>query len=287
MWFTLCLSTALFVSIADAMAKKFLESRTPATVALIRSAWSSLFLLCGLFLTTPPSSPLRFWILVLAGIPLEVTAALAFNNALQIAPLSLMIPYMAFTPVFLLIGGWIFLGEHISLTGGLGIACVAGGAALLQAPLVEAGTSHFQRLIPREKAPALMLLVAFIYAVTSILARRALTFSTPQYFCGVYFPLIAVGLLPFQLRSGDGLKKLIDRPHIFIWVGSLDAAALIAQFLAFQMAQVAYVMALKRLSLLLSVLWGWFFFHEQKSWIRLAGAILMALGAGLIALRNF
>jgi uncharacterized membrane protein len=49
-------------------------------------------------------------------------------------------------------------------------------------------------------------------------------------------------------------------------------------------APAAYVIAIKRLSLLLSVLYGWLFFQEKNLGTRLFGAGIMALGAILIAL---
>ncbi len=285
MWFSLSLSTAILVSVADALSKKLLKTHTSVAVALIRPGWSSLFLLALLPWAIGPSDPASYWKPVLIAMPLEIAAALAFNRALQIAPLSLVIPYMAFTPVFLILGSRVFLGEHISPMGGSGIGFVTLGALLLQAPTLEAGRANWKKLIPLEKGPLLMLLVAFIFAITAGLAKKALSASSPLYFCGTYFPLIAVGLIPFYGASGGRIKTLFDRPKFFLLLGGLDAAALVCQFIAFQMAEIAYVVALKRLSLLLSVAWGWMFFQEEKSWTRLVGAGLMALGAGLIAFR--
>src|ERR1041385_5691323 len=125
MWFFLSISTAVLVSVADAISKKILQTNRFEVVALIRCGWSSLFLLALLPWSTGPSHPSQFWGWVAMGIPLEVAAALVFNRALQMAPLSLVIPYLAFTPVFLVLGGWVFLGERISVSGGGGIGLVA------------------------------------------------------------------------------------------------------------------------------------------------------------------
>src|SRR4051794_36819487 len=113
MWFALSLLTAVLVSVADSLGKKILQTQRPETVALIRPAWASVFLLALLPWAIPPLRAGNFWIPIAMAVPLEIAAALAFNKALQMAPISLVIPYMAFTPVFLIIGGRLFLGEHI------------------------------------------------------------------------------------------------------------------------------------------------------------------------------
>src|SRR5436190_19685361 len=113
MWFALSLSTAIMVSIADALSKKLLETHRSEAVALIRPGWASLFLLALLPWSLGPSEPWRYWGPVLTAMPLEIAAALAFNKALQISPLSLAMPYLAFTPVFLVLGSRFFLGEKI------------------------------------------------------------------------------------------------------------------------------------------------------------------------------
>jgi drug/metabolite transporter (DMT)-like permease len=134
MWLALSLSTAILVSFADALSKKLLKTHESVAVALIRPGWSSLFLMATLPWALGPAEPWSYWKPVLFALPLEVVAALAFNRALQIAPLSLVIPYMAFTPVFLILGSRFFLGEHISAHGGLGIAFVAFGAIFWNNP---------------------------------------------------------------------------------------------------------------------------------------------------------
>jgi uncharacterized membrane protein len=56
------------------------------------------------------------------------------------------------------------------------------------------------------------------------------------------------------------------------------------QFHAFQQVEAAYVIAIKRLSLLLAVFYGWFIFKETGIKSRFFGALLMFIGAIMIAL---
>jgi len=58
-----------------------------------------------------------FWTCVLTGLPLEVLAFLCYMKALKVSPLSLSVPFLAFTPGFILLTGWFILGETIRGVG--------------------------------------------------------------------------------------------------------------------------------------------------------------------------
>ena len=64
-----------------------------------------------------------------------------------------------------------------------------------------------------------------------------------------------------------------------------NAIAITFQMLALPMAPVAQVIAVKRMSALLSVLFGHFFFREKGFKSRLAGAAIMVSGVVIMALR--
>jgi drug/metabolite transporter (DMT)-like permease len=283
MWFILSLMSALFAGTSDALAKKSLEKSHAPTVAWVRTGWASLFLLPLLFFVKAPSNPLLFWKTVSVMIPFEIIAVLAFNTAIKISPLSLCIPYIAFTPVFLILSGWLFLGEKLSLNGIAGVICVTFGALILQLSITDFKKAPLKSLLPQEKGPALVLLVAFLFSITTALCKRALVASSPIYFSGVYYLLISLFLLPFQNLFGARLFDLKSQPRLFFALGLTEALGCLAQFYAIMGTKVAYMIAIKRLSLLLSVLYGWYFFKEQNIEERLVGAAFMFAGAVLIA----
>jgi drug/metabolite transporter (DMT)-like permease len=99
-------------------------------------------------------------------------------------------------------------------------------------------------------------------------------------FCGTYFLAVAVAFLPFQFRQARDLAR---RPRLFAVIGLSEATAFFLQFNAFLLAPVTYALAIKRLSLLVSVLYGRFLFGERHIPARAAGAVLMIAGAGLLA----
>jgi len=66
-------------------------------------------------------------------------------------------------------------------------------------------------------------------------------------------------------------------------IGLTFALSALTHFYAVKIAAVAYVVAVKRTSLLFAVLWGWLFFNETRMRERLAGAALIVFGVLLTA----
>jgi drug/metabolite transporter (DMT)-like permease len=281
MWFLFSLGSAFFAGTSDVVAKKALQTHRAETIAWVKPGWGALFMLPVFLSAAPPHHPREFWIAIICAIPLEVLGALCFQTAVQISPLSLCIPYLAFTPVFLLGGAWIFLHEVPTLFGVLGVFSVTIGAVLLQRETITWKDLFSHRIFPKEKGPLLMLFTAFLFSITTIFARKALDASSPFYFSGMYYFLIALGLLPFQFKSG--LKQLIKAPPLFLLIGFVETSSFLLQFMAMPQTTSAYVIAIKRLSLLFSVVSGWIFFKEKHVISRLIGASLMVVGVVLIA----
>src|SRR5687767_9538574 len=191
MWFPLALATACCAAASDALCKKALEKSRVATVAWVRAAWGSLFLIPAVFFAPTISDPRAFWTSIAMALPLEVAAALIYQRALRVSPLSLSVPYLAFSPVFLLGIGWVILGEKPTAWGAVGVLLVAAGAIYLQLQGGGAGYSLFG-VFPIEKGSLLVLAAAFLYAITASLAKKALLASSPLIIGGIYFPLFAL-----------------------------------------------------------------------------------------------
>jgi uncharacterized membrane protein len=93
------------------------------------------------------------------------------------------------------------------------------------------------------------------------------------------------------IRSGRGLplKKgalkytpTLSRNGLFWLIGFLYALMLACQYYAYTLAQASYVIAVKRTSLLFSILLGGIFFKEINIRERLLGGVVMLIGVILI-----
>ena len=86
--------------------------------------------LVGLGLSLPQLTP-PFWFIVAAMLPLEAAAMLLYMQALRVCHLSLCVPFLAFTPVFLIFTGWLVLGERLNRWGVAGTVLIALGSYIL------------------------------------------------------------------------------------------------------------------------------------------------------------
>ena len=131
-WLSLTLFCAFCLATTDAMTKAWLGGYSARELVLIRLGLTGLLLLPWLpDLELVNRQPAAFWYWVMAMLPIEVAATLIYMRAIRDHPLALTLPYLAFTPVFVILTGYLLLGEIISWRGGLGILLVVAGAWLL------------------------------------------------------------------------------------------------------------------------------------------------------------
>jgi drug/metabolite transporter (DMT)-like permease len=142
------------------------------------------------------------------------------------------------------------------------------------------------RCVARERGARQMLAVAVIFSATSALGKLGLQHSSAAFFGPVYVAALAAALLLVLLlrgRAGELAAQL--RPNgWFVAIGAGVAAMTLLHFAAIGMTKVAYMVAVKRSSLLASVLIGRVFFGERGLRRRLPGAAIMFAGVLLLGL---
>ena len=289
-WLVLGLAAALGDSGADVVTKRHFVHLPPYGMALVRLLGGLPFLVLAVwFLSLPPITP-PFWFIVAGMLPLEILAYLLYMQALRRSHLSLSVPFLAFTPVFLIFTGWLVLGESLNRWGVLGTLMIGCGSYILG--LGAGGNAKIGLLTPfkalaREPGARLMLLVAAIYSFTAALYKSAILHSGAIFF-GVMYPLAVTGLmvaaypwyrLPLQpsLRTSGGWWLVLGAFTMMSYLGLAGGM---------QLAPAAYLVAVKRLSLLLSVVLGGLWLKERPILPRVLGAALMCAGVGLMALKG-
>jgi len=280
------LGAALGDSGADVLTKRYFSRLPPYGMALVRLLGAvPFFALAVWFISAPPLS-LTFYLLVAAMLPLEVAAMFCYMSALKHGHLSLCVPFLSFTPVFLIFTAWIILGEGLSHWGIAGTALIAGGSYFLGLGPGRRGLLDPFKALAREPGARLMLLAAALYSVTAALYKQAILHSDPLFF-GVLYPLTFTGIMlaGYPLSRERALPPLT---HSGWWLGAGFFFALSCLCLAggVQLAPITYLVAVKRLSLLLSVILGGMWLQERPLLPRLLGAGLMCAGVALIALKG-
>ena len=279
-WVALALASAVSWSVADLFAKRAVEHAPVVVVAWFRVAFSLPLLLGALWLWGWRTPGPRFWPAALAALPLEVAATLLYQRALQISPLGLTAPYLAFTPAFLVLTGWWILGEVPGPAAGAGIALVCLGGYLLQLEPGMGPVGPFRALV-RERGSLLMLLVAAIYSLTAALGKVAVLASNPQTFAAVYYAGVAAALTPLArpARAAGGRARL----RYLVPVGAAMAVMILTHLAAIRIAPASYMIAVKRTNLLWSIVLGHVFLGERNLGGRLLGGAAMMAGVLMVA----
>jgi len=284
LWVIFALITALSLSTADALSKRAMAKSDEYVIAWVREGYALPFIALAFFFISIPHLDKTFYLSVLILLPLEITALILYVKAIKVSPLSLTIPYMALSPVFIIIIAFSLLGEWPDKSGFAGIFLITVGAYLLNAKASSLGLLGPIKAIAKEKGSVLMIIVAVIYSITATIGKIAVQHSSPIFF-GFFYPLLLTIVLSMVVGIKGTLYQVASRPIVFLFIGIFTAIMILSHFLAISMADVAYVISVKRTSLVFSVIYGWLIFKEIDMAERLLGSIFML--AGVVSITVF
>lgn len=283
MWIIYALLTAILLATSDALTKRVLVSRDAYFVAWIRLIFTLPVFLVILMLIDIPDLDRTFWSATLIALPLEITAIILYTKALKTSPISLTMPFLALTPLFLIFISYIILGERVSISGGVGVFLIAIGSYTLNIYKIRQALTEPIKAIFKEKGSVMIIIVAFIFSITSSLGKMAIEHSSPMFFGSLYFILVTLLFTPIAIRKNKG-KITVTRKDIipFASLGITYSLMIIFHMLAISLTKVAYMISVKRMSLLFSIFYGYILFKEEKIAVRATGGIIMFTGLVLI-----
>lgn len=285
LWVILSLMSAFSLATSDALTKRALADTNMYLVAWFRLFFTFPLLLVMLFFTPMPRLDREFYMAFSVALPIELATIVLYIKALKISPLSLTLPFLSFTPVFLIVVSYLILGEDVSLQGGIGILVITAGSYLLNIREIRKGILEPFRAITKERGSVMMISVAFLYSITSSLGKVAIEHSSPLFFGATYFIVLTACFAPIGLKMGKGeLKSFVsDKKYKSLVIPGIFYAVMIAtHMLAMKLAKVAYMISVKRSSLLIGVLYGYILFREKDIRDRFLGALLMFAGFVLV-----
>lgn len=283
MWVLYSLLSALTWATSDACAKLAMQRGAPETRLIFWRHLLAAAALSPLLVRGVPALDRTFWLMHLPWLPLEITGAYLYLRAIGSAPLSLTLPLLSLTPGFLVLTGWLLLGEEVGPVGLVGILLVVGGSYLLNLSAAQRGWLGPLRAIVREPGTRLMLLVALLYALTSLCGKVLVQHSSPEYFALHYAVVVSIVLAPLGLRRGDTRLTPGGRAALLA-SATMFSLMILFHMLAISTAIVACMIALKRLAGVFGVLYGRVLFREPGLRQRLTGAVIMVVGGLLIVL---
>ena len=285
LWLILSLLTALAVASQDAWVKKHFSHLTAYDMLAFPFMFSlPLFVVALPFIPVPTLDETFYWSF-LASLPLNFLPFFIYMKAIRTSPLSLTLPYLAFTPAFMIFTGYVFLDEMPNLWGltGIVVTCIGGYALNL-----ESGRRSFWapiKAVFKETGSWLMLIVALLFSFSAVIGKKGILHSSALFFTISFFAvlsffsvvaLLAIGKIRLQTYRDDWVKGIV--------AGALFFVHALCHGLAISMVQASYMISIKRLSALVGIIYGGLFFKEKYIAVRFVGASLMVAGAILITI---
>ncbi len=141
------------------------------------------------------------------------------------------------------------------------------------------------RILFSQQAARRMLTVALIYSLTSVLGKAAMSYTDPIGFGAFYYVLLAAFTTLVIIIKQPGVLKKTWHPHPGQWlVAFLMAGMILTHFTALALVETAYMIAVKRLSLLFGILYGIWLFNEHGIQRNLVAGSIVVSGVALILL---
>jgi uncharacterized membrane protein len=286
MWLFLSLLTAFFQSLSDVFTKRSMARGAPPVVLAGVSRLLCLVILGGVvaWQGLPEIRP-KFWTALAVSGTINAVTTYLYIHALKMADLSVTVPLLAFTPIFLLVSSPLILGESPAPMGMAGVLLIVAGSYLLHARETSKGLLAPFRALLRDKGPRWMLAVAFLWSVSSNFDKLGVLNSSPALwsFALTLFVFLAMAGLLWAQGAALAVPAARDLPDMGR-VGLFLAIAVLCQTGALVTGPVPFVISLKRASIVFGVLWGHYLFREKGLRERLSGTGLMLAGVLLIAL---
>ncbi|WP_346291547.1 DMT family transporter [Sphaerothrix gracilis] len=262
------------------------RSLNQLNVYLVAWAWPVLTTVCllpAIAWDGLPALQPGFWIALVAGGLLNTLAFLLYIKAISTSDVSLTVPYVSFTPLFLGLTSPFIVQETA------GWADVMGGLLIvLGAYVLNWRSQHRSPFAPfqafwQEPGPKLMLGVAFIWSITANIDKVGVQNSSPLFWLVALHAFIGVGMLPIVLqRVSAPVNQLQRHFKLLLPIGLAQMIATTCQMNALQLTLVAHVISVKRTSTLIAALMGHLIFQEPGIRKRLLGAGIMLAGVFLI-----
>lgn len=277
--------TSIFESFKDLFSKRGLKSVDEYIASFSFKFFALPFLLPLVFVFGIPHLGNNYLIALISDGLLNVITIVLYMRAIKVSDLSMTVPLVAFTPLFLLITSPLMLGEFPAPLGVVGILLIVLGSYLLNIRKVSKGLLGPFKALLKEKGPQLMLIVAFLFSITSNIDKIGVQNSSPVFWAFSINLFVMLALIPLIFhKSEHDFSSIKTDFKILFPIGFFSALAIIFQMLAISLILVAYVISIKRASVIFGVLWGYFIFNEKGVKERLTGTLVMVMGVALITL---
>ncbi len=285
MGFILIIVSSLVYPLVDVLKKKATKNYGVKIIFWGIATFSLPFYFFYMMYRGIPEVDPYFWLIIAIDVPLLIYTSILLIKDEKIAPISTTLPLLSFTPVFLILTSYLFLGELPNKYGIIGIILVVIGAVLLKGEEVRQGLWKRIRHIFSTKATLYILIIAFIWSFNANFAKMAMMRSSVEYYLFVVTLLEAVAMNVWLFTKHRHDIKKVTKGHLLLLLSAaaITAIANIAFLNGLETIFVSYAIAIKRAGLIVgSIVFGAIVFKEKNIKYRIAGAAVMLFGIAFI-----
>ena len=282
--------SAILWAIFDIVRKKAVQNNSPLKIIFIvimsQLVFFSLFLVFSDF-TLILNKYIRFAIVLIF---LNILALFLFLLVLKSGEVSIYIPMLSFTPFFSALYSKLILNEELVFIQYLGLALIILGSLFLHSTQFKSNNLiTISIFFLKNKKSLMILIVSLIWSLTPVLDKECLKY-TDLYLHGFIQALgmmVVLPLLLFNKSISMGIfKQKINHNYLLYLVILLGFLTTYIQLIALQVVYVAELESLKRgIGIVLSLVFGYFFFHEKINLKKLLSVLAIILG--VINIINF
>ena len=229
-----------------------------------------------------------WWIIVLISGVLEVVYFLTLTRAYSTGDLSVVYPIArGSAPLFLLIWAILFLREHPTTAGMLGILIIAAGLYLINLNGINDWNRPWHSF--KSAAPRWALLTGILISTYTAVDKIGMRHFPPLHYL---YLVLFIGWICLSLqwlfpaRRADLVAEVADKRRLFSVLASAicGTAGYTLVLAAMRMSPASYVGAVREVSVVIGAWIGVRFMGERGGTLRIVASILVATGILLIAL---
>ena len=191
LWAILSIGAGFFDSIFYTSLKKLSDLETYSKIALLNIA-SLPFLALGLLFFGMPKVSATFYLVIFINIALFFLAQILMVKSLKMSNLSVSVPMLSFTPVFLLLTSYLMLNEFPTFAGLLGVLLVVAGSYVLNISELKQGYLEPIKSIFRNKGVFYMIIAAFLYSLCANLGKIGVNLSNAAYYMFMFYLIYSI-----------------------------------------------------------------------------------------------
>ena len=284
MWVFYAVLNPIFDSLKGVFSKKASKRVDPLLVSWFNNLIPLILFSPLLFFIDLKFNYQFFEALFISGI-INITSAILYHRAIFKDDISVVVPMLSFTPLFLLFLSPLIVGEFPDAWGLIGTILIISGSYLLNINLKKQGIFSPLKSLLKNKGTFYMLIVAFIWAISANYDKRGIKASSIYQYIIFVNLFITIGTTIFVYSKRKvSLQALKLEYKNLLMVGFLTSLAYFVHMTAITLTLVVYVVSLKRTGGMISVLLGYFIFDEKNIRQRFLGATIMFIGVLFIVL---